>query len=34
MASQPGHGAEKKGKPEAADKGAGSPLNGAPKRAK
>ena len=34
MASQAGHGAEKKGKPEAADKGAGSPLNGAPKRAK
>ena len=34
MASQPGHGAEKKGKPETADKGAGSPLNGAPKRAK
>jgi hypothetical protein len=34
MKSQPGHGAEKKGKPEAADKGAGSPLNGAPKRAK
>ena len=34
MASQPGHGAEKKGKPEGADKGAGSPLNGAPKRAK
>ena len=34
MASQPGHGAEKKGKPEASDKGAGSPLNGAPKRAK
>jgi hypothetical protein len=33
MASQPGHGAEKKGKPEnAADKG--SMLNGAPKRAK
>jgi len=34
LASQPGHGAEKKGKPETADKGAGSPLNGAPKRAK
>jgi hypothetical protein len=34
MKSQPGHGAEKKGKPETADKGAGSPLNGAPKRAK
>jgi hypothetical protein len=34
MSGQPGHGAEKKGKPEAADKGAGSPLNGAPKRAK
>jgi hypothetical protein len=34
MKSQPGHGAEKKGKPESADKGAGSPLNGAPKRAK
>ena len=33
-ASQPGHGAEKKGKPETADKSAGSPLNGAPKRAK
>jgi len=32
--NQPGHGAEKKGKPETADKGAGSPLNGAPKRAK
>ena len=32
--SEPGHGAEKKGKPEQADKGAGSPLNGAPKRAK
>ena len=33
MSSQPGHGAEKKGKPEnAADKG--SMLNGAPKRAK
>ena len=29
-----GHGAEKKGKPESSDKGAGSPLNGAPKRAK
>ena len=34
MASQPGHGAEKKSKPETADKGASSPLNGAPKRAK
>jgi hypothetical protein len=34
MTAQPGHGAEKKGKPEAADRGAGSPLNGAPKRAK
>ena len=34
MTAQPGHGAEKKGKPETADKGAGSPLNGAPKRAK
>ena len=34
LASQPGHGAEKKGKPETADKGASSPLNGAPKRAK
>jgi len=33
-ASQPGHGAEKKGKPETADKAASSPLNGAPKRAK
>jgi len=32
--SEPGHGAEKKGKPETADKGAGSMLNGAPKRAK
>jgi hypothetical protein len=29
-----GHGAEKKGKPETADKSAGSMLNGAPKRAK
>ena len=29
-----GHGAEKKGKSETADKSAGSPLNGAPKRAK
>jgi hypothetical protein len=29
-----GHGAERKGKPESSDKGAGSPLNGAPKRAK
>jgi len=34
MSNQPGHGAEKKGKPETADKGAGSPLNGAPRRAK
>ena len=34
MASQPGHGAEKKGKPETADKSASSMLNGAPKRAK
>ena len=34
LASQPGHGAEKKSKPETADKGASSPLNGAPKRAK
>ena len=34
LASQPGHGAEKKSKPETADKGAASPLNGAPKRAK
>lgn len=34
LKNQPGHGAEKKGKPEQADKGAGSPLNGAPKRAK
>ena len=34
MSNQPGHGAEKKSKPETADKGAGSPLNGAPKRAK
>ena len=34
MSNQPGHGAEKKGKPETADKGASSPLNGAPKRAK
>jgi hypothetical protein len=34
MASQPGHGAEKKGTPETADKSAGSVLNGAPKRAK
>ena len=29
-----GHGAEKKGKSETADKSAGSPINGAPKRAK
>jgi len=34
MASRPGHGAEKKGKPETADKSAGSMLNGAPRRAK
>jgi hypothetical protein len=34
MSNQPGHGAEKKGKPETADKGASSMLNGAPKRAK
>lgn len=34
MTAQPGHGAEKKSKPETADKGASSPLNGAPKRAK
>lgn len=34
MTNQPGHGAEKKGKPETADKSAGSMLNGAPKRAK
>jgi hypothetical protein len=34
MASQPGHGAEKKGKPETADKGAGSPINGVKTRAK
>jgi hypothetical protein len=34
MTAQPGHGAEKKGKPETADKSAGSMLNGAPKRAK
>jgi hypothetical protein len=34
MASTKGHGAEKKGAGETADKGAGSPLNGAPKRAK
>jgi hypothetical protein len=34
MSNQPGHGAEKKGKPETADKSAGSMLNGAPKRAK
>ena len=34
MKSQPGHGAEKKGKPETADKSASSMLNGAPKRAK
>ena len=30
MTAQPGHGAEKKSKPETADKGAASPLNGAP----
>ncbi len=34
MSNQPGPGAEKKGKPETADKSAGSMLNGAPKRAK
>jgi hypothetical protein len=34
MSNQPGHGAEKKGKPETADKSASSMLNGAPKRAK
>jgi hypothetical protein len=34
MSSTKGHGAEKKGAGETADKGAGSPLNGAPKRAK
>jgi len=34
MASTKGHGAEKKGAGETSDKGAGSPLNGAPKRAK
>ena len=34
MNSTKGHGAEKKGAGETADKGAGSPLNGAPKRAK
>ena len=34
MASQPGHGAEKKGKAPEQDSSAGSPLNGAPKRAK
>jgi len=33
-AQSTGHGAERKGKPESSDKGAGSPLNGAPKRAK
>jgi hypothetical protein len=33
-ANSTGHGAERKGKPESSDKGAGSPLNGAPKRAK
>jgi hypothetical protein len=32
--SEPGHGAEKKGAGETADKSAGSMLNGAPKRAK
>jgi len=35
LKNQPaGHGAEKKGKPESADKGAGSPLNGVKSRAK
>jgi len=33
-AQSAGHGSERKGKPESADKGAGSPLNGAPKGAK
>ena len=33
-AQSAGHGAERKGKPESSDKGAGSPLNGAPQRAK
>ena len=31
---EPGHGAEKKGAAESSDKSAGSPLNGAPRRAK
>jgi hypothetical protein len=31
---EPGHGAEKKGSGDNGDKGAGSPINGAPKRAK
>ena len=34
MKPQPGHGAEKKGKAPEQDSSAGSPLNGAPKRAK
>ena len=34
MSNQPGHGAEKKGAAPNQDTGAGSPLNGAPKRAK
>ncbi len=34
MSNQPGHGAEKKGAAPDQDAGAGSPLNGAPKRAK
>jgi hypothetical protein len=34
MSAQPGHGAEKKGKAPEQDGSAGSPLNGAPKRAK
>ena len=34
MSNQPGHGAEKKGAAPNQDAGAGSPLNGAPKRAK
>ena len=34
MAATPGHGAEKKGKAPEQDSSAGSPLNGAPKRAK
>jgi hypothetical protein len=31
---EPGHGAERKGSGDNGDKGAGSPINGAPKRAK